>query len=269
MTLAFDMTKPATAMALPEDEAHVWYRRTASDDTPTLLAYYRSLLSWDETERLERLTFDHLKLEYLVTRALCRTVLSTYVNDRPPWRWRFHANAYGRPEIDAEGAEPPLRFNLSNTRSLVACVVTRSADAGIDVEETGRGGDIEGIADSHFSLSERQALRALPPERRRELCVELWTLKESYIKARGMGLSIGLDQFSFELPDRPIRISFDPRVGDLASDWQFALLNIEPRHQMALGIRHAARPPFRIQVREVVPELASTSPEELSRWARV
>lgn len=255
------MTKPATPMALREDEAHVWYCRTASGDTPALLAYYRSLLNGDETDRLERLAFDHLKLEYLMTRALCRTVLSTYANDMPPWRWRFHANGCGRPEIDAGGAKPPLRFNLSNARSLVACVVTRTADSGIDVEMTSRSGEIEGIADSHFSPSEHKALRALPPKQQRERCLDLWTLKESYIKARGIGLSIQLDQFSFELPDRPIRISFDPRVGDRASDWQFALLNIEPQHQMALAIRHATRPPFRIQVREVVPGPAPPPPE--------
>jgi phosphopantetheinyl transferase len=44
-------------------------------------------------------------------------------------------------------------------------------------------------------------LRALPAQRQRLRFFEYWTFKESYIKARGTGLSIPLDQFWFHLPD--------------------------------------------------------------------
>ncbi|KWZ39456.1 4'-phosphopantetheinyl transferase [Burkholderia savannae] len=249
-----------TTLPLGERDAHVWYARTAACDAPALRERYRALLSAAEHERLERFAFDHLKLEYLVTRALCRTVLSAYVNDVSPAQWRFRANAHGRPEIDAGDARPPLRFNLSNARSVVACVVTRAADAGIDVEEVARSNDLDGIAASHFSASERAAFFALPPERRRERFFELWTLKEAYIKARGVGLSIDLGQFSFALPAQPIRIAFDRHVDDDASHWQFALLGIGAEHRMALGIRdaHAAARPFDVRMREIVPDPAAS-----------
>jgi len=240
------------AVTLPEGEAHIWYAWTATCDTPALRAYYRSLLSRQEKERLERFAFEHLKLEYLVTRALCRTVLSAYANV-PPGCWRFRANGYGRPEIDAGDGLPQLRFNLSNARSLVACVTTRTVDAGIDVEDTDRSGETVSIADRYFSPPELLALHALPADRQRLRFFELWTLKESYIKARGMGLSIPLDQFSFLLPGPPIRIAFEPGLADMAAEWQFALFHPDERHLMALGLCRAQTPPFRLRLRETVP----------------
>lgn len=246
------MIPAAEAVTLPEGEAHVWCAWTAPCDTPALRAYYVSLLSAREKERLERFAFDHLRLEYLVTRALCRTVLSAYAAV-PPECWRFRTNSYGRPEIDAGEALPPLRFNLSNARHLVACVMTRTADAGIDVEDTGRRGETVSIAEHYFSPQELLALHALPAERRRRRFFELWTLKESYIKAEGMGLSIPLDRFSFLLPGPPIRIAFEPGSADTAGEWQFGLFHPDERHLVALSIRRARRMPFRLRFRETVP----------------
>jgi 4'-phosphopantetheinyl transferase len=243
---------PAPRLALPAGEAHVWYAWTTACNEPGLLAYYRSLLTEAERARLERFVFDYLKLEYLVTRALCRTVLSAYA-DVPPAGWRFGANAYGRPEIAVPAAPQRLRFNLSNARSLVACVVTDEVDAGIDVEDLHRRGETVSIADHYFSPSELRTLRSLSPERQRYRFFELWTLKESYIKARGMGLSIPLDQFSFQPEETPIRIAFDPRLADVPSDWQFQLYRPGEHHLMALSIRRALQPDFRISLREVVP----------------
>lgn len=244
----------ARKLQLRADEAHVWYAWTAACNTPELHAYYRSLLSEEERARLERFAFDYLKLEYLVTRALCRTVLSAYAPETPA-SWRFVANQYGRPEIVSGDGGCRLRFNLSNARSLVACVVTAEVDAGIDVEEINRRGATVTIADRYFSPAELQALQALPAGQQRERFFELWTLKESYIKARGMGLSIPLDQFSFLLDQPSIAIAFDPRLDDSAAAWQFRLFRPAAAHLMAVGIRRLGQPDFRISTREVVPDV--------------
>jgi 4'-phosphopantetheinyl transferase len=257
------MSVASIPIALTEADAHVWYAWTAACDTPVLRAGYRRLLGPDEVERLGRLASDRLKLEYLVTRALCRTVLSAYTPEVAPAQWRFRTNAYGRPEIDpvAAAMTVPLRFNLSNAGSVVACVVTRSADAGIDVEDIARRCDVDGIAGTYFAASEQQMLKALPAAQRRERFFDIWTLKESYIKARGVGLSIDLAHFSFDVSRQPIRVIFEPEAKDDAMDdardWQFALLDIGARHRMALGIRRGSRAPLQISMREIVPMAAT------------
>ena len=59
--------------------------------------------------------------------------------------------------------------------------------------------EVSGLVENPVTLS-YQELRALPPERQKERFFEYWTLKEAYIKARGMGLSIPLGKFSFHYP---------------------------------------------------------------------
>ena len=246
-------------MALASGEAHVWYAWTERCCAPARLAWYRSLLSDDERVRLERFAFEHLKHEYLLTRALCRLTLSRYAEVSPA-AWRFRANEFGRPQIVGSEASLPLRFNLSNARTLVACVVARDIEVGVDVEEIDRGGELVDIADRHFSEFELRALRALPSSRQNRRFFELWTLKESYIKARSLGLSIPLDQFSFTLDpvsevekQLPIRISFSPSLGDNAKDWQFQLFAPSERHLMAVSLRRGDGPDLRVRVMETIP----------------
>jgi len=234
-------------------EAHVWYAWVEQCADPRLLERYRALLSREERERLGRYVFDYLKREYLLTRALCRTTLSRYA-DVHPADWTFCTNRYGRPEIAGPAGATGLRFNLSNARSLVACVVTRDVDAGIDVEESNHGGDLLSIADTVFSPYERAQLLALPPELRRQRFFDLWTLKESYIKARGMGLSLPLQQFSFDVGAPRIGIAFAAEMAQDAAHWQFVLEHLGPDHTLAVSVERGGGPDFSVSMRQVIPE---------------
>lgn len=258
-----DMITPPHDMLPGAREAHVWYAWAEQCSAPRLLERYRALLNREERERLDRYAFDYLRLEYLLTRALCRTTLSRYA-DVHPGDWTFCANRYGRPEIAGPAGVGGLRFNLSNARSLVACVVTRDADAGIDVEESNHAGDLLSIADTVFSPSERAQLRALPQALQRQRFFDLWTLKESYIKARGMGLSLPLQKFSFDVGAPAIGISFAPEMAQDAAHWQFALQRLGPCHTLAVSMERGDGPDFSVSMREVIPELGD---DELGKAA--
>src|SRR5262249_8611625 len=155
-----------------------------------------------ELERYHRFVFDRHRLEFLATRALVRRTLSSLRPIDPP-AWRFRITAYGRPEID-----PPcgIAFNLANHPTLTVCALrTATAGAapgavpelGVDVEPLTRGIEIVPLAPSVFSVAERAALHALPAAAQPDRALSLWTLKEAYIKARSLGLSLPLDGFSF------------------------------------------------------------------------
>jgi 4'-phosphopantetheinyl transferase len=244
-----------TLLALPPDEVHLWTFFPDTIDDPRLFAAYEALLAPEEQARKERYKFEHSRRELVFTRALVRSTLSRYA-DVAPAAWTFRQNEYGRPEIDP-AAHPgivPVRFNLSNTRGLIACLVALDREVGVDVEDTERQGETVGIADSFFSPIEVAALRALPEDRRRSRFFDYWTLKEAYIKARGMGLHIPLDQFSFLLDQGPrIGIAFDPRLGDDPATWQFAQFHLSPRHRTAAAVRRGTGPDLRFVVRRTVP----------------
>jgi 4'-phosphopantetheinyl transferase len=235
--------RTAGGCALGPGEVHLWYVLYESIQDPRLLAGYQALMSEAERERHDRFVFARDRHQFLVTRALVRTTLSRYAPIAPA-DWRFVCNEYGKPRIEpGQGHEsdtwPRLSFNLSNTRGVIACALTADCDEiGVDVEDTSRAGETIEIADRFFSPVEVEALRALPAAHQRQRFFAYWTLKEAYIKARGMGLSIPLDQFSFHLEgDEDIGISFDPRLGDDPGQWQFELYRASERHLMALALR--------------------------------
>ena len=239
---------------IPRGEAHVYFAREDQIREPALLAAYEALLTPEERARKQRYYFEKNRHEYLITRALVRSVLSRYAPLRPA-AWTFSANEWGCPAIvSPEGAG--LRFNLSNTRGLVCCLVARDRDVGIDVEDLEREGETVAIADRFFSPVEFEELRAQPEERRRARFFDYWTLKEAYIKARGMGLAIPLDHFSFLLsPQSPIRIAFDPQLPDDPASWQFEQLRPTPTHLVSLAIRRKNEANLRIIARRVTPLL--------------
>jgi 4'-phosphopantetheinyl transferase len=189
--------------------------------------------------------------EYLVAHVLVRTVLSRSARVAPH-TWRFRNGKHGRPEIDGTPDVHGLRFNLSHTRGLVGCAVRWGSDIGIDLEaiEGGRPVPVH-IADRSFAPPETSALRAAPPTERARLFYAFWTLKEAYLKARGLGLAVPLDWVTFALhPGLPIVVHFHPGLGDVADAWEFRLIDPTPCHLLALAV-HRGTPQTRISIEEV------------------
>ena len=224
---------------LDETEAHVWYLfpDALSDEA---LHEARLLMNHEERARHDRFVFPEGRREFAFTRALVRTTLSRYA-DVAPKDWRFSFGPHGRPEI---ASPTDLYFNLSNTKGLIACIVGRAPEVGIDVEWIDRHGETLGIADRFFSPSEAASLRALPADEQHHRFFHLWTLKEAYIKARGMGLALPLDQFSFQITaGSRTRISFDPRLVDEPSTWQFDSFWPTATHFVATAVRRPTTSP--------------------------
>ncbi len=198
-----------------------------------------ALLSGAERARCRRLRFEEDRVSFIVAHALLRTALSHYAAARPE-EWRFRTSAHGRPEIDTPPSCPRLRFNLSHTAGLVACAVTVERDVGIDVERIGRRADTGALARRYFSSSENRLLAGLPAPRARARFFSLWTLKEAYVKARGLGLGIPLELVSFQVvPEAPPVVSFGPGHDEDARAWQFALLDPRPGYRLAVAARRA------------------------------
>ena len=231
-------------------EAHLWYVLVDDALDERLLVRFHGLLNPDELARNGRFVFASGRREHLLTRVLVRTTLSTYCPEVDPRAWQFAATPFGRPEIAAPTVVPAFRFNVSHTDGLIVCLVAVGREIGVDVEATTRArpGDVE-IADRFFSPTEVAALRSLPTEARPDRFFDYWTLKEAYIKARGLGLHLPLDRFSFHLgsdggvPAPPIRIAFGPGIADDPATWQFEKLDLTPRHRLAIAIRRAPAEP--------------------------
>jgi 4'-phosphopantetheinyl transferase len=238
--------------AIDRHEVRVWWMRTESVADPLLLGEYERLLSEDELRQRDRFLFPALRHDYLLTRTLVRTTLSRYAAISAD-RWRFTRGAHGRPEIADPSIAPGLCFNVSHTKGLIACLISRDRQAGVDVENVARDGRLLEIADRHFDASEVRALRSLPPEERQVRFFEYWTLKESFIKAIGVGLSFGMSRCFFDLDERPIRVRYGADVSQDSEIWRFSLHRPLPGHVLATCVRAEIGEEVEVVVRETVP----------------
>jgi 4'-phosphopantetheinyl transferase len=234
----------------PEREAHLHWVAIDGPLDDARRAAFGALMNDEERVRYERFLFEPKKDEFLVTRALVRTTLAHYAGIDPR-DFTFGANAWGRPEIATPSEHASLRFNVSNTFGMVALIVARDREVGCDVEALDRKGGTVNVADRFFSAREVLDLHAVDEARQRDRFFDYWTLKEAYIKARGMGLAIPLGDFSFILePDKPIAIEFAPELDDDPTSWQFAQLKPSARHRISIAIRRKNEPDLNIVVRE-------------------
>lgn len=220
-----------------DDEAHVWLVRPEAIEGASLLARCERTLDPDELHRLERFHFERDRHLYRVAHTLLRTTLSRYVQISPA-SWRFRAGRHGRPEVVGPGAPHEIRFSLSHTQGLCACVVTNGVECGLDVELVRDFDNMMEVAAGCCSSDELAALSNAKTTDRARRFSQLWTLKEAYTKARGLGMQLPFQLCAFDLSaNEEVAPRFDPALDDRPNSWQFLTTSIAPRHQLAVAIR--------------------------------
>lgn len=239
-------------MGLPQ--IHLWCAFLREINDHAILEKYRKLLNAQEREQELRFHFAKDRRRYLVTRALVRTVLSRYVQILPE-EWTFTRNRYGRPEAsNHEALRSRLTFNVSHTEGFVLLGVAQGHALGVDAENIRAHEPPHGLADRYFSPSEAAVLTALPADQQSRRFFEYWTLKESYIKARGMGLHIGLDQFSFDFhADNGIGLSLRNEQNDSPDRWKFWQFLLESEFLVAVCAERVGRQPHSLTATQIVP----------------
>ena len=200
------------------------------------LAEYRRwlpMLDRDERERAGRFRFERDRREFIAAHALLRRMLAFHLG-KPAAKWQFATGAFGKPKIDEKFSMPDIDFSMSHTRGLVAAAVISHGTIGVDVEKIDPAKADLAVAQAYFASSEVEILRAVAQHERAACFFNLWTLKESYLKATGTGLETPLDSFSFTLS--PVRISFLADSTDLAERWHFQMLTTTGRHALSLAV---------------------------------
>lgn len=245
-------------LRLENGQIDVWLTSLRDVHGDVQLAYL-DLLTEPERAKWKRFVARDAQLQYLMSRALVRTTLSRYAGV-PQCAWEFEANRYGRPYISQPEAERGILFNLSNTTGLVACAVARGCDIGIDVENIGRVLDIDALAPSVFAPAELADLRESQVRDRRNRFFSYWTLKEAYIKGRGMGLSIPLDAFWFELKGLSPRLTVTDRCPDSPERWRFHQYAPTPEHRMAVAVAAPSGTEPAITLRWTTPAVRDAEP---------
>lgn len=206
-------------LTLGDNDVHLWL--VATPDAVPELARLRDMLSADERERSEQFHFERDRDRYVIARGVLRDLLGRYLGTR---KLAFTTNQFGKPSL--QEPREPIEFNVSHSRDLALFGLTRGRPIGVDVEWIRPDFATLEIANRFFAQDEARVLAGLAEEDRPSAFFHCWTRKEAYIKARGVGLSLGLDTFSVTLkPGEPAALLRDDK--DRAATARWTILSVE------------------------------------------
>jgi 4'-phosphopantetheinyl transferase len=229
------MAEAQDNLHLQENDVHIWI---VNPQQITVTPDLYKLLSSVEQEKVQRYRLDKAKHTALITRIFIRLLLSQYA-ELTPQQWQFNIGKLGKPEI--KNAPIPLRFNLSHNNDLIICAICLTKDIGCDIENLSRKINVNAIAKRFFSCSEYQLIKATPAQ-----FFEYWTLKEAFVKSTGLGISQGLETFSFEIhaskekqSNDNISLVFNDGCKEkVPQNWYHSLLFPDNKHCIGLSINN-------------------------------
>jgi 4'-phosphopantetheinyl transferase len=198
------------------------------------LMYERLLrhVSPEKQQRIPRFYREEDRIRGLMADILARSIIM-HKTGLANHKIEFYTNHYGKPFLKNRD---DLHFNLSHSGSWVVGAVD-SLPVGIDVERI-QSIDLD-ISKNYFSPDEHQDL--LAKEDKFSYFFTLWSLKESYIKIIGEGLSHPLNSFSIRfLGPKNIRIKEENR---LLENIYFTQYEIDKDYKMAVCAYRNEFPP--------------------------
>ena len=189
-------------------------------------AHFKEMLSLvDEKKQQKILRFLHWQDAYraLFSDILVRAILIKH------WKFRnteilFSYGEFGKPMLTNSNG---IHFNVSHSGEMIVAAFDKM-NVGIDVEQVG---DIDlSLSANYFSPEEHfEIINFKNPQ---DKFFEYWTLKESYIKFTGRGLSEHLD--SFKIAIQPKNEILVIKEGKLLENVFFKQFNWDPQYKIAL-----------------------------------
>jgi 4'-phosphopantetheinyl transferase len=166
-------------------EIHVWAVAVA-DWLPFLTTLGETLHAL-ERERAARFRFERDRRRFTLCRGLLRTLLGDYLSLEAS-EIELQAGPHDKPELVSPAA-PRLEFNLSHSDQAALFAFAAGRRVGVDVERIHSPMDVSGLAQQVFTAAEIEKLSATPEQGKGDLFFTVWTQKEAFIKAVGLGLS--------------------------------------------------------------------------------
>lgn len=156
------------------------------------LKWPQGLLSEEELSGLSRFRHEADRRRHAHGRGLARSLLGVLCGQRPA-EVPLKVDAQGKPHV--EGSQ--LTFSIAHSGDAVLVACARNGAVGVDVESLERRVKLIELARHFFHVSEVSYIEAIEASRR-ERFFQIWTAKEAYCKALGLGLGLSLSSFNVE-----------------------------------------------------------------------
>lgn len=213
------------------NEVHVW--RIRLDLSVKKIQQLARTLSPDEQLKADGFHFNRHRRQYIASHGSLRMILSKYLGPAPS-QLQFTYSSRGKPSLVSNGIAEPLCFNLSNSNELALCAVTLNRAIGIDIEYIRPKIDNKSLSKHFFSTQENKLINSFPHEERQDIFLNLWTLKEAYLKATGEGIK-GLENIEISISHReqPVIHSIN---GMIQTKRRWSIIQLFPERGYTAGL---------------------------------
>ncbi len=195
---AWSWAAPPRTLTLPAQAVHVWLGSLdVSAETEKRLTGW---MTGANLVRLHQMASPRKKREYIISQAMLRVILAKYLHTEPA-ALRFRRSEAGRPMLD-EPFDKAVLFSMTHSGNRAAYAVTRSFNAGVDIECFNPRRRYESVAWRFFSEKENEVLRRHPRPQMERMFYQFWTAKEAVSKALGTGLAYPLSQYEIEVTEQ-------------------------------------------------------------------
>lgn len=188
---------------------------------PRFEAYFdefEARLSADERQRSTRFRVASARHRFVLARTLLRRRLGDSLNVNPT-ALVFANGERGKPHMVTPDLARPPHFNLSHSGDVVVLAVSPT-EVGVDVESMREVANAERLARRFFSPAEHKIVHGLKVADRGHAFLRIWTQKEAYLKATGLGVGMPLREVETESdPEAPPRLLAIAGDRDEAGRW--------------------------------------------------
>ena len=214
-------------------EVHIWFTQL-DQVNPASMERYKTWFTSAEQSQFLNFRSERRCREFIVGRGLARWALAHEFGVSPE-SFEFATGPQGKLSIDRPEFARDVHFNISHTADRVVCGTCRGFGIGLDVELIATRVDPLLIAKRFFSESESNALLALSDFERLAQFFSLWTLKEAFAKAHGIGLLAPIDTCRFDMAgDGSFQVTSTD--ASLAQGAWLASAALSPKHRLSVCV---------------------------------
>lgn len=173
-------------------------------------------LSPEEVARALQFCRSSHRRRFIAARGILRHILARYTGQEPR-DLKFSYTDRGKPSLAKRSPRQEISFNLSRSDDFALYAVSRSREVGVDLERVCSMDDLKRIANLFFSKGELVVFEASRPTDQLQAFFRIWTRKEAYLKARGLGITA--HPLGFDLPIELDNVTF---VDERGLAWKMA-----------------------------------------------
>ena len=197
------------------------------------ISQFWECLSVEEKRQAKKYYTRYLTDQYIISHGILRCILGYYTKQHPK-DIEFIHNKYGKPFLKNNN----IQFNMSHSHDIVSYIVALNYKVGIDIELQDDNLDVQELSNLVFTPTECEFFTALETKAKFEFFYNLWTKKESLIKANGQGLSYPINTIEAMTLSSGEKIFLDNEDNTFTQVWYCFPLEVAPNYSGVVAIEN-------------------------------